>query len=92
MEARRVVGTDVGLAEAFGCCTVFQFIAARFERWDTVTCPRFFVGCKPICADCIPTSSHIIGESSGRGGFLVASSNPAQPRRGGCGCLWHQRG
>jgi len=76
LAARRVVGTDVGLAEAFGCCTVFRFIAARFKRWNTVTYARFFFGCKPTCADSITTSSHTIGGSSGRG-FLVESSKPA---------------
>jgi len=76
VEARRVVGTDVGLAETLRGSTVFRFIAARFKRWDTVTRTGLCVGSEPICADCIPTSSHTIGESSGRG-FLVESSKPA---------------
>jgi hypothetical protein len=70
------------LAEAFGCCTGFRFIAARFKRWDTVIRTGRCVGSEPTCADSITTSSHTIGEFSGRG-FLVESINPAQPKRGG---------
>jgi len=76
LAARRVVGTDVGLAEAFGCCTGFRFIAARFKRWDSLTRTGLCIGSEPICADCIPTCSHTIGGSSGRG-CLVESSKPA---------------
>jgi hypothetical protein len=76
MEARRVVGTDVGLAETLRGSTVFRFIAARFKRWNTVTRNGRCVGSEPTCVDSITTSSHTISESSGRG-FLVESSKPA---------------
>ena len=95
MAARRVVGIDVGLAEAFCHSTAFRFIAAGVKHWDTVNRTGAFVDREPTGADWVATSGHTINghtiNDSGGNGFLGEPRgrpqwNSAGDKRGGEHC------